>query len=293
MPPILVVSTSPGAGRTTVAAGMARLLAANRQVAVARLGEDDAAKADAAFYAGVFGGPGRPVAPQDARPTGAQDVWEAPAGDTGAIAQATGANAVLVARGGVGDADVALAKALGEQLKGVVITDVPAGGAQDARSLTVLAALPEDRLLAAPATREVREALEAQTLVEDGADTALEWIVVGPIASDPAAPYFTRWERKAAVIRHDKTDVMLAALATDLDCLIVTGGSEPSPYVLDRVRNEGRDLTVMVSPLDTLGTMRKIETLYGRARFAGERKIERAAELLGTHLTVAVEDFTK
>jgi hypothetical protein len=59
--------------------------------------------------------------------------------------------------------------------------------------------------------------------------------------------------------------------------------------VLDRIRNEGRDLTVLLSPLDTYRTMRRIEKLYGASRFAGMRKVERAAQLLRERLAVPVE----
>ncbi|HXF50255.1 MAG TPA: DRTGG domain-containing protein, partial [Dehalococcoidia bacterium] len=213
-----------------------------------------------------------------------------PPGDVAEAAARTKARVLLVARGELDEETRRQAERLGGRLAGVVLTAVPEKEAQSAAA-PVIAALPEDRLLAGPSVRDVRDALEARTLVEDGADAALEWVVVAPIASDPGAPYFTRWGRKAVVVRHEKADLMLAALGTELDCLIITGGREPLPYVLDRIRNEGRDLTVLLSPLDTYQTMRRIEKLYGASRFAGMRKVERAAELLRERLSVPLESL--
>jgi hypothetical protein len=291
MPPLLVASASPGAGRTTVTAGLAWLAASSgREVAVRRAGDDDAARADAAFYAGVpaFAAPPEPAALESLKPSGGIDLWEAPPGDIADAAAKANARVLLVARRELDAASRRLAERLGDRLAGIVLTAVPEKEAAGVTS-PVIAALPEDRLLAGPSVRDVRDALQARTLLEDGADAALEWIVVAPIASDPGAPYFTRWGRKAVVVRHEKADLMLAALGTELDCLIITGGREPLPYVLDRIRNEGRDLTVLLSPLDTYRTMRRIEKLYGASRFAGMRKVERAAQLLRERLAVPVE----
>lgn len=293
MAPLIIASVAPGAGRTTVTAAIAWLAAQDgRAVAVRRAGDDDAARADAAFYAGIPGlstSP-EPVALDALTPAGDVDLWEAPPGDVSEAAARAKARVLLVARGGLDDETRKQAERLGGRLAGVVLTAVPEKEAQRAAE-PVVAALPEDRLLASPSVRDVREALEARTLVEDGADTPLEWVVVAPIASDPGAPYFVRWGRKAVVVRHEKADLMLAALGTELGCLIITGGREPLPYVLDRIRNEGRDLTVLLSPLDTYHTMRRIETLYGSSRFAGMRKVERAAELLRDGLSAPLESL--
>lgn len=288
MAPLIVASVAPGAGRTTVTAALAWLAARDgRAVAVRRAGDDDAARADAALYAHIPGvsAPPEPVRLDALASAGDADLWEAPPGDVAEAAAQAGARVLLVARGELDEETGRQAERLGGRLAGVVLTAVPEKEAQRAAA-PVIAALPEDRLLAGPSVRDVRDALEARTLVEDGADAPLEWVVVAPIASDPGAPYFARWGRKAVVVRHEKADLMLAALGTELDCLIITGGREPLPYVLDRIRNEGRDLTVLLSPLDTYQTMRRIEKLYGVSRFAGMRKVERAAQLLREGLSV-------
>jgi BioD-like phosphotransacetylase family protein len=74
--------------------------------------------------------------------------------------------------------------------------------------------------------------------------------------------------------------VQLAALLTDVDLLVLTGGGDPSPYLMDRVRGTRDDISVVVAAEDTVDTMRAIEGLYGASRFDGAGKMLRAAQLL-------------
>jgi BioD-like phosphotransacetylase family protein len=148
------------------------------------------------------------------------------------------------------------------------------------RGLTCLAALPEDRQLAGPSVREMAEALHASRLVELGDENeAVEHVMLGPISSDPGQPYFLQHGSKAVVNRFDKMDLHLAALAAEPDCLILTGGQRPSPYLIDRAQGSDLALTVLLSPESTMRTMELLDEAYGRSRFSGQRKIARAMEL--------------
>ena len=82
------------------------------------------------------------------------------------------------------------------------------------------------------------------------------------------------------VTRYDKTDIQLAALLTDVELLVLTGGGQPSPYLMDRVEGTRDDLSVLVTDADTPDAMRLIEELYVHGRFDGQTKLERAVELL-------------
>ena len=86
--------------------------------------------------------------------------------------------------------------------------------------------------------------------------------------------------RTCVITRFDKTDIQLAALLTDLECLVITGGGEPSPYLIDRIGNGRSDVAVLLAPAGTVATMRAIEPLFGLSRFSGVGKLERAVALL-------------
>ena len=83
---------------------------------------------------------------------------------------------------------------------------------------------------------DVASALNARWLAGAGDRGSFDRVMIGTVSSDAASPYFGNRERTCIVTRYDKTDVQLAALQTDIECLVMTGGGEPSPYLLDHAR---------------------------------------------------------
>jgi BioD-like phosphotransacetylase family protein len=142
--------------------------------------------------------------------------------------------------------------------------------------------VPEDALLAGPTVSEMAEALGASRLVNDGEEhEAVEHVMLGPISADPGQPYFLQHGTKAVINRFDKMDLHLAALATEPECLILTGGQQPSPYFIDRVRGgTAVETTVLLAPEGTVAAMEKLDELYMRTRFSGRRKVARIIKLL-------------
>ena len=274
--PLILVAGSAEAGASTVAAGLAhRLAAAGRTVRLERLAGDARAESDAAAFAALefARAGGTPVEASALSAAGDEVVIaEAPAGaDGAALAAELGARLVTVSRegdGGASNGAIALA------------THARAGGPL---------ALPEDRLLAAPTVGTLIAASGAQVLARstEGDAAICEHVVVGPIASDAGDAYFARFPRSAVVTRAEKVDVALAALRVDPECLILSGGGEPSPYLLDRVASSRRT-TLLLAPEGTVETVRDIEGSFGRSAFAGEAKAERAGELMAA----AIDDDT-
>jgi BioD-like phosphotransacetylase family protein len=150
---------------------------------------------------------------------------------------------------------------------------------------SALLQLSEDRLLAAPTVGELIAASNARVLARsiEGERALCEHIVIGAISHDSDQPYFARFPRKAVVTRAEKVDIALSALRTDAECLILTGGSDPSPYLIDRVAS-GRTTTLLLAPEGTVETVRDIEGTFGRSAFAGEAKAERAGALMAAAL---------
>ncbi len=309
MPTIIIASQEPRAGRTAVTAGLGALLATEgRTVRLARTrsadGADALAEDDAQVLANVPGcsSTGKALTEQDllTEIQSAADaivLVEAPAGNPKALAERLSANVVFVTPD-VGDEALgklsAAASELGETLIGVIavrqsdrMLKAPATNMEE-RGLTCLAVLPEDRLLAGPSPRELSSALHASTLVEgEDENEAVEFVMLGPVSADPGQPYFLQHGTKAVVNRFDKMDLHLAALATEPDCLILTGGQQPSPYLLDRVAGIDPPVTVLLAPDNTVRTIEVVDGLYGETRFGGQRKLDRAIELANQHLDLS------
>jgi hypothetical protein len=307
MPPIIIASLRPSEGRTAVAAGIGASFAAERAVRLARIrsadGADASAEDDATALAAVPGckSVGWAVTEQEAlaqakeaAASGELLIVEAPAGPVEALALRLDARVIFVSSAADDSAlsDVAqAASSLGSGMAGVILTRQPQRRLQAARSLIdgrglrCLAVVPEDRLLAGPNVRELAEALHASRLVEgEQQEEAVEYVMLGPISADPGQPYFLQHGSKAVVNRFDKMDLHLAALAADPECLILTGGHPPSEYLIDRVTNSDGRVTVLLSPEDTVRTIALVDDLYNRTRFAGERKVARAADLMRANL---------
>ena len=270
---IVVAGTAEGAGATTVAVGLAHRLAYSGQtVHLARLVGDERAVADAELFAGIE------FATATGTPTAANDVSDAD-------------GVVTVVEAPVGAGGVAVAAELGWRL---VTVGPDVGSEGDASAITTHAAsagplrLAEDRLLAAPSVATLIEASRARVLARsaEGDRQSCPHIVLGPVASDPSEPHFERFPGAAVITRAEKVDIALAALRSDIRCLILSGGSDPSPYLLDYVAS-ARTVTLLVAPEGTVETARDIEGSFGTSPFAGEEKIERAGELMAAAINDA------
>lgn len=307
MSALLIASPAPGAGRTAVTAALGALLAEHgRRVRLLRLRSaadaDPAAEDDARALAALpnCDAPRGAVSEQDALALSSEAevcLIEAPAGAPSALASRFSASVVLVTSQTndqhLGELHTAAAS-LGNALTGVIVTRQPERRSADVRSafeergLPCLGVLPEDRLLAGPTVRELAEALHASPLYENGAqDEALEHVMIGPISADPGQPYFLQHGSKAVIQRADKTDLHLAALATEPECLILTGAQRPSPYLIDRLANSDLEITVLQAPLTTPRAAEAIDELYTHTRFCGRRKLARAIALCRAHIDLA------
>ena len=138
----------------------------------------------------------------------------------------------------------------------------------------------EDRLLAAPSVADIAAALEGRWLQRSDEPQSIDRVMIGTVSSDAASPYFANRERTCVVTRYDKTDIQLAALLTDLQCMVITGGGEPSPYLIDRVRGRRDEVSVLATSRSTVEAVRLIEGLYGTSRFDGAGKLARVVEML-------------
>jgi hypothetical protein len=278
VPVIYVTSNEPGAGKTGVAAAIARHYAyLGVPTKLARVADENGnAAADATYYSGLDYVPGTNPAVIEAAAIadpGSRDILvvEGPIGDSPA-----GARVVLVGR------ETLPVVPDGVEPSAIVVTAV---SNEDSAKLPAtvgeapVIALAPDRTLAGFAVEDVRDLLRPETLVEgDIVDVTCDNLVIAPIGSDAGQPYFRRFQRQAIVVRYDKTDMHLAALRAQPVCLILTGGRRPSEYSFDAARAAG--VPMYLSRADTENTVIALEGIFDQTRFHGEAKLERMAELL-------------
>ncbi len=293
MPILQVLATRPHSGKTTMAVALGQGLAQNgARVRLMRLGSGDAATADAATFAECLFASASPL------PVSAEDATRVAPNETAIVeadAGATpidGAACLLVVRGAPTADDFALAKTLGDRLVGTIATAIEPTAIEDvARELTntglrALAVIPEDRVLAAPSVGEIRQALGAQVLYAGENElVTVEDILIGPVYADPARPHFRRFDSKAVLAPYQKTDLHLAAIETQAACLVITGGHQPSPYVIDRA--QGENTTVLLTSEETPETLTALSDVWLTSRFRPGRKLERVTSYLDGRIDFA------
>jgi hypothetical protein len=243
-----------------------------------RVDGDESATADAQTFASLEGltSPGAPVAADAISSIGGDVIAEAPPGGVGALASLPGAKVLVVSGDGSAAPDAAGLPLAGAIVAGVRAADAAAIASRDG----VLAVLAEDSALAAPSVDDIFHALKSDWLVRTEAPGSIDRVMIGTVSSDAASPYFGQRERTCVITRYDKTDIQLAALLTDIELMVLTGGGTPSPYLLDRIVGHRDDVSLLLAEENTVDAMRAIEPLYGRSRFSGAGKLARAVQLL-------------
>ena len=281
-----VTSTLPGDGKSVVAAGLAAALrAGGLTVRIARADDGESAAADAAQLARLGGvrSNGSPSVVAELSADTDELVIEA-SPETTAASRAAGDQVLLVVRVGEAD-DATLQRAIADlQPDGVVLNAVPEHGESAARARVdaagghVLAALPQDRHLAAPTVRSIAAAVEGE-LSGDAElfGEASRDLVVGPVSAHEGMDYFRKYPDKTVVSRHDRVDIALGALDYEPLCLVLAGGAPTLPYVAQRAERES--FALIVTGLTTPEVINAVGPLYGADQFSGARKLQTAVEL--------------
>ncbi len=182
---------------------------------------------------------------------------------------------------------------LGERLIGIVLNSLPRylateaasdlAGPMQSEGIRLLGTVPEDRRLLGATVSQVSQHLNGRILDTEGdLDGLVEHFMVGGFSLNPGELYFEMHEKKAAVIRGDRPDMQMAALATSTSCLLLTNGKEPIEYV--RYEAEQEQVPIVLVESNTLATMSALDTLVDGARFDHPLKMERFVELMQAHV---------
>ncbi|MEW6142185.1 MAG: DRTGG domain-containing protein [Chloroflexota bacterium] len=177
-------------------------------------------------------------------------------------------------------ASAAAGKVFGNRWLGAIVTAAPDVKAMLAKDgVKVLGIVPEDRTLFGISCAEVAKLLEAKVVT--GAkllDKTIENVLLGAMTVDSGLEYFNRKDHKAAIIRGDRPDMALAALQTNMSCLILTGGAEP-PSVVVRTADD-KKVPVLLVKQETPAVVELIEKALPQAKFRGAQKVDRLDDLV-------------
>jgi uncharacterized protein len=171
---------------------------------------------------------------------------------------------------------------MGNRLAGIVINKVPKGRMEAARAeaenvlspsgLVVLGMIPEDRALMTLTVVELTEALQGKILNNTEKSSELvENIMLGAMTFDSGIDYFARKNNKAVILKGDRPDMQMAALQTSTRCLILSGGAQPLPVV---ARQAGlKKVPVISVPGNVPSIIGEMEKALVNVRFNQEKKM--------------------
>ena len=144
--------------------------------------------------------------------------------------------------------------------------------------LPLLGVIPEVRSLLSPSVRVVTRHLGGRMLSDYDDDALVEHFMTLGLSMDPGELFFGLHGDKAVIVRGDRPDIQMAALATPTACLICTEGKEPIEYVLNEAELD--EVPIMIVEPGTLDTMDALAALMDAPRFDHPRKLTAFSELL-------------
>lgn len=312
---VLVASHQPGAGKTSVAAGLATLIARSgaRASACKPLSPAGRTDPDAVYFARDFRGGIAVASSED--DAGLDDAASAvrsltgisehvivevanPAIGSGAasaivsgLAERLSARVVAVFGYAADTTAVNVSSAvatLGSHLAGVIINQTPRYRVQRAGSLLselatagvpVVGALPEDRAMLSLSLTQLESCLDGRWEQQpDDGDTWVDRFLIGGNIMDSGAGYFGRYGHQAVITRAERPDIQMASLMQDTRCLVLTGGSRPTEYI--RVEAAKRNVPMLLVEQGTVATADAVGGLMSAVVPHARHKSERMADLL-------------
>ena len=322
MATLLIASHTPGAGKTAIAAGLARLIErSGAAVSVCKpLSPAGSADPDAAYFADGFGGSaavadGDDADAMDNAANAARSLSGSsehtlvevanPVSGSGVTSPLTAGlverlSARVIAVFGYDSQLSAVAvsgavAALGDALAGVIVNQTPRYrvaevGAMLAEAATAgvpaIAALPEDRAMLSLTMTQLAQQLDGRWELEPSDGEAwIDRFLIGGNIMDSGAGYFGRYPHQAVITRAERPDIQMASLMQDTRCLVLTGGARPTEYI--RVEAAKRDVPVLLVDGGTVATADAVGNLLGAVVPYHAHKAERMADLLAERIDVA------
>ncbi|MHA1654039.1 MAG: DRTGG domain-containing protein [Candidatus Thorarchaeota archaeon] len=155
------------------------------------------------------------------------------------------------------------------------------------RGIHLIGTLVQHKELFAPSIRDILEVLEGRMILgEDKLDVPITEFMVGSMAPENALKWFRRAKDKAVITSGDRADVCLAALETDTNLLVLTGGIGPDVRTLARARETGA--AIMVTDKDTFSTSQLVDGLVGSIRPEDHQKIATIERIVGESVDFSV-----
>ncbi len=149
--------------------------------------------------------------------------------------------------------------------------------------MTLLGTIFTNRELFSPTIGEILESLDGQMVLgEDKLNLTIDQFMVGSMGPENALKWFRRAKDKAVITSGDRADICLAAMETDTNLLILTGGVGPEIRTLSHAREIG--IPIMMTAYDTYTTSKIVDSLLGTVSSKNLGKVPIIEKIVGNAL---------
>ena len=131
--------------------------------------------------------------------------------------------------------------------------------------IPIIGKIEKSMKLLAPRVAEIQEAIGGELINESASAGMQNWVrtyIVGAMNTQAALKYLRQAESAAVITGGDRADLILAALDTDISCLILTGFIQPDTKIITAANQKG--VPILLSPSDTYTTLRNMDRMETR-----------------------------
>lgn len=131
------------------------------------------------------------------------------------------------------------------------------------RGITVIGGLHESRQLQKPSVAEVMEAVQGKLICGNYIKVKNNLIgnfIIGAMGSEAALSYLRKSVETCLITGGDRSDIVLAALETNITMIVLTGNLEPSRAVISKAEEKGTP--IILTPSDTFTISERIRKIH-------------------------------
>jgi BioD-like phosphotransacetylase family protein len=181
-------------------------------------------------------------------------------------------------------------KEMGKSPAGVIINKVPYSRLQQMKEIgaksgvNITGVIPEDRSLIGPTVKALADGIGGNVINSNlQTQGVIENFLLGAMNPDHGPGYYARKMNKAVIVSSDRPDMQLSALETTTKCLVIAGQKTPIPMVLNR--SETKQVPIISVNNSIPGILTSIESILSQPSLTKET-IEQAVSIFEKNINL-------
>jgi len=180
-------------------------------------------------------------------------------------------------------------EALGDDLVGVVLNDVPEHFREEVetliipflkrRGVDVLGIIPHDPIMSAVRAGDIAHSLGGRMVsMSNHVNNLVVHFLIGTMQVENFVTFFKRQKDVAVLCGGDRADLQLVALEGGCAALVLTGNLYPNDIILAKAEDKG--IPVIVVREDTFTVAKKMERMLAQQKLRDKARIEHGTRLV-------------